>query len=121
MSKTWKEADKQREKFSSLGQVVNEVSKIPEDVSKLLSSFTQAREHRVNQEELASQREIEKGLLKDREKLLDRNLTSVWKEFTDAEAQNESLLWSRCNVDKNIKELKKYVGAAFIAVTDSAQ
>lgn len=48
LSKSWKETDEQRANLSSLVQVIEEASKINEDVSKLLSPFSREREHRIN-------------------------------------------------------------------------
>lgn len=85
-----KRADEQSAKLASLCKVVEEVSMIEKDVSKLLSYFTKAREHRVDQEALERQPEIEIDVLKDREKTLDRDLASVKKELRNVNVQNAS-------------------------------
>lgn len=77
LSEAQKEADVQRAKLASLGYVIEEDSKIKKDVSNLLSSFTQTREHRINQKALVQTREFKIVLLKDPEKTLDRHLAFV--------------------------------------------
>lgn len=67
---------------------MEEVLKIKKDVSKVSSSFMQARAHRNNQQSLTRHEGIETGLLKDHEETLDCVLASVKKELVDVKVQN---------------------------------
>lgn len=55
LTKALKEADVKSAKLALLCQVVERASTNKEDVSILLSSFTQVREHHLNQEAMARQ------------------------------------------------------------------
>lgn len=90
-AKARKNAVEQDVKLSSSDHVLEEVSTIKEDVSKLLSSSTQAGEHRVNQEALVRQREIDVNLSEEREKTLDFYLAFVKNELANVKVHNMSL------------------------------
>lgn len=99
---------------------MEKVQKLKKNVSKSLSFFMHASEHRISQEDLARQQEIEMGLLRDRELTLERDLASMMKKSANVKAQNASLPWNRGNIDEKIKVLWKDVGVAFKVVIKSA-
>lgn len=83
--------------------------------------MTESREYRLTGNAYTRQREEKVNLLKEWEKILDRNLASVMKELADVNVENACLWWFCRNVDEMIEELGADVGSALKAVAESAQ
>lgn len=62
---------------------------------------------------------IEIGLLKDREKKVDRVLAFVKMKFASAKVENASVRWSREDVDERATTLEKDVNLVLKVVAGS--
>lgn len=83
--------------------------------------MTKAWARPLTKDSLTRQREVEMELFKEREKNLNRNLTSVKMEFACVKVENASLRGSRSNVGDKISALRHDTSSSLKAATESAQ
>lgn len=81
LSKVWKETTSRCTRLSSFKEVREDIRAIKTIITKVLLSVTKLRENRLKKDAQTSQQEIGMELLNEREKTVDRNLTSMKKKL----------------------------------------